>query len=142
MATPNTVVRQFVVGDCEAACSLWNAVEGVEICEGDSREEIGAYLARNPGLSCVAEENGALVGAALCGHDGRRGFLYHLAVQRSARGRGIAGLLLAHCLRGWRDAGIKRAIILVADDNSLGREFWLKHGWESVDGASAMATDV
>lgn len=142
MPTPHIAIREFLIGDYDAACSLWNGMEGVEICEGDSRVEIGVYLARNPGLSCVAEENGTLIGAALCGHDGRRGFIYHLAVKTSARGRGIAGLLLEHCLRGWHAAGIKRAIILVADDNSLGREFWLKHGWENVDGAMAMGRDV
>src|SRR6059058_2279625 len=46
--------REFVIGDYDGAIALWNEVEGVEICEGDSRGEIAEYLKRNPGLSRVA----------------------------------------------------------------------------------------
>jgi ribosomal protein S18 acetylase RimI-like enzyme len=133
--------REFLLSDYERACALWNEVEGVEICEGDSREEIGGYLARNPGLSFIAEENGRLAGAVLCGHDGRRGFIYHLAVAPAFRGRGVGKMLIDDCVRGLREAGIPRVIILVAADNSFGREFWLRNGWEELD-AVAMARDV
>ena len=111
-------------------------MQGVELCEGDSREEIRAYLERNPGLSCVAEEDGTMAGAALCGHDGRRGFIYHLAVSPAYRGRGVGKLLLEDCVRGLGNAGLKRAIILVAENNSLGREFWLRNGWEDIAGGA------
>src|SRR5207237_1445198 len=81
-ATMNAGVttREFVMADYDGAIALWNNVEGVEICEGDSRDEIAEYLRRNPGLSRVAEAGGKIVGVALCGHDGRRGWIYHLAV--------------------------------------------------------------
>ena len=67
--------RRFLMGDYDDAIALWNGVDGVEICEGDSREEIAEYLKRNPGLSHVAETEGKIVGVALCGHDGRRGWI-------------------------------------------------------------------
>ena len=134
--------REFVIGDYDRAVALWNAVDGVEICEGDSREEILAYLARNPGLSHVAEEDGTMAGAALCGHDGRRGFIYHLAVSPAYRGRGVGKLLLEACVRGLGSAGLKRGIILVEGKNSLGREFWLRNGWEDIAGALPMARDI
>lgn len=122
--------REFVIGDYDRAVALWHEVEGVEICEGDSREEIAQYLERNRGLSRIAEEDGSLAGAVLCGQDGRRGLIYHLAVAQAFRGRGVARLLLDDCVRGLRGEDIKRAIILVADDNPSGREFWLRNGWE------------
>ena len=66
--------REFLIADYEAALALWLAEEEcIEICEGDSKEEIALYLQRNPGLSRVAEADHQIVGAALCGHDGRRG---------------------------------------------------------------------
>lgn len=122
--------------DYENACALWNEVEGVEVCEGDSREEIEAYLRRNPGLSRVAEEDGALAGAVLCGHDGRRGLIYHLAVAPRFRGRGVGKRLIDECLRGLKKAGMPRAIILVSRDNSLGQDFWKRNGWEDIDALS------
>lgn len=134
--------REFTIADYEQALALWEEVDGVEICEGDSRAEIQLYLERNPGLSRVAEEAGEISGAALCGHDGRRGFIYHLAVASKFRGRGVGRLLVDDCLRGLANAGIKRAIILVACDNSLGKEFWLRNGWEDIDGAIPMAHDL
>jgi ribosomal protein S18 acetylase RimI-like enzyme len=142
MMPTRIATRGFLIEDYEHAVALWNGVEGVEICEGDSREEVANYLSRNPGLSRVAEENGNLAGAVLCGHDGRRGFIYHLAVAAPFRGRGVGKMLLADCVRGLGEAGIKRAIILVAGDNPMGHEFWLRNGWEDITGALPMARDL
>jgi len=134
--------REFVMADYDAAIALWSGVEGVEICEGDSREEMTAYLERNPGLSRVAEVDGKIVGAALCGHDGRRGWIYHLAVAQTNRRQKVGKLLLDACVNGLRAAGLKRAIILVAGDNPGGHKFWLRHGWENIDGAIAMTREL
>jgi ribosomal protein S18 acetylase RimI-like enzyme len=143
MATAAKITaREFVLADYNGAVALWNEVEGVEICEGDSREEISEYLMRNPKLSRVAEADGKIVGAALCGHDGRRGWIYHLAVAQAYRRQNVGKLLLDDCVGGLRNAGLKRAIVLVAGDNSVGREFWLRNGWEDIVGAIAMTREL
>jgi ribosomal protein S18 acetylase RimI-like enzyme len=134
--------REFVLADYEAAIALWSGEEGIEICEGDSREEMGEYLERNRGLSRVAEVDGEIAGVALCGHDGRRGWIYHLAVAPGHRRRKVGKLLLDDCVNGLRKAGLKRAIILVAGDNPGGHEFWLRNGWEDIDGAIAMTREL
>ena len=134
--------REFVIGDYDGAIALWNEVEGVEICEGDSRDEIAEYLKRNPGLSRVAEADGKIIGIALCGHDGRRGWIYHLAVAKGYRREKIGQRLLDDCVRGLREAGLKRAIILVAGDNPGGYQFWLRHGWENIAGAVPMTREL
>jgi ribosomal protein S18 acetylase RimI-like enzyme len=134
--------REFVMADYDQAIALWANIEGVEICEGDSREEIGDYLKRNPGLSRVAEVDGVMVGAALCGHDGRRGWIYHVAMAQEHRGRGVGKLLVEDCVDGLRKAGLRRAIILVSGDNPAGHQFWLRNGWEDIDGAIAMTREL
>jgi len=134
--------RTFTIADYDAAVALWNQVEGVEIAEGDSREEIQIYLERNPGLSRVAEDNSIIVGAVLCGHDGRRGFIYHLAVAPEYRRKGLGERLLKECLSNLRAVGLKRAIILVSRTNAVGRSFWLRHGWENIDIAIPMGIDL
>lgn len=134
--------REFVLKDYDGAVALWIAEEGIEVCEGDSREEIAEYLKRNPGLSRVAEADGKIVGAVLCGHDGRRGWIYHLAVAPAYRGKGVGKLLIGDCLAGLSKVGLKRAIILVAGDNPSGREFWLRNGWEEIKGAIPMTRDL
>ena len=139
---PSIITREFTIDDYDGATALWHLVEGVEVAEGDAEEDIRAYLLRNPGLSRVAEENGRIVGAVLCGHDGRRAWIYHLAVAPTHRGRGIANRLLQECVTKLRGTGVKRAIILVAGDNTSGRSFWLRHGWEEIPGAFPMGLDL
>ena len=133
--------REFLRSDYDDVIALWEGVEGVEICEGDSREEIAQYLKRNPGLSRVAVLDGKIVGAALCGHDGRRGWIYHLAVAPTHRRQKIGNVLLESSVNALRAIGLKRAIILVAGDNPGGHDFWLRNGWEDLT-AIAMTREL
>jgi len=143
MTTQGAVTtREFVLSDHDRAVALWSEIDSVEICEGDSREEVAEYLKRNPGLSRVAEADGKIVGAVMCGHDGRRGWIYHLAVAQEYRGRGVGKMLLDDCLRGLQSAGLKRAIILVEGQNAGGQKFWLREGWENIDGAIPMTKEL
>jgi N-acetylglutamate synthase len=134
--------REFSIGDYDAAVQLWRRVEGIEIAEGDDRESITQFLARNPGLSRVAMDGSLVIGVALCAHDGRRGHVYHLAVDPTYQGRGLGRRLLDECLEGLRRAGLERVIIMVANDNPRGREFWKRYGWEEIPGAIPMGIDL
>jgi ribosomal protein S18 acetylase RimI-like enzyme len=78
----------------------------------------------------------------MCGHDGRRGYIYHLAVDPAYRRYGLGKRLVQECLDGLRRVGIVRAIILVADYNLGGAEFWKRSGWEDIPGAVPMGIDV
>ncbi len=135
-------IRGFSSNDYDAAIELWQRVQGLEIAEGDDREGVAQFLARNPGLSRVATDGSAIVGVALCGHDGRRSHIYHLAVDPAYQGRGLGKRLLDECLEGLRRTGVKRAIIMVADDNPRGRGFWRRCGWEDIPGAISMGIDL
>ena len=138
----NLDTREFSIKDYDAAIGIWRRVEGLEIAEGDDREGIAQFLTRNPGLSRVAIDGAAIVGVALCGHDGRRGHVYHLAVDPAYQGCGLGKRLLDECLNGLRSAGVKRVIIMVADDNQRGAEFWKRQGWEEISGAIPMGIDL
>lgn len=139
----NTIVtREFSTSDYEAAVQLWQRVEGLEIAEGDDREGVAQFVGRNVGLSRVAIDGAEIVGAVLCGHDGRRAYIYHLAVDPAYRRDGLGRRLVRECLDGLRKTKVKRLIILVAHDNERGAEFWRRCGFESIRGAVAMGIDV
>ena len=89
-------------------------------------------------IQCKLDAASLRLGVALCGHDGRRGHIYHLAVDPKYQGIGLGKRLVDECLDGLGRAGIQRAIILVAQDNPRGREFWKHCGWEEIPGAMAM----
>lgn len=138
----NIQTREFRIEDYEAALDLWKRVEGLEIAEGDAKHEVKYFIDHNPGLSRVVVDGSAIVGVALCGHDGRRGHIYHLAIDPEYQRLGLASRLTNECLDGLRKTGVTRAIILVASDNPQGLAFWRRSGWEEVDGAIAMGIDL
>jgi ribosomal protein S18 acetylase RimI-like enzyme len=135
--------RPFGIADYDAAVELWQRVEGVEVAEGDSAEDIAQFLSRNPDLSRVAEDDdGKMVGAVLCGHDCHRGYIYHLAVDPAYQQRGLARRLIDECLHGLRQAQLRRALILVAADNPAGQAFWRRCGWEDVPEVKVLGIDL
>jgi ribosomal protein S18 acetylase RimI-like enzyme len=92
------ILRVFCIEDYDAVVTLWRRSEGVGLNESDTREAIAAFLRRNPRLSFVAQKRGRIIGIVLCGHDGRRGYLHHLAVSKHHRQRGIGRQLVVACL--------------------------------------------
>lgn len=139
---PRIQTREFSIHDYDAAFRLWLRVEGLEVAEGDDKKGVAQFIARNPGLSRVAMDGSTIVGVAMCGHDGRRGHIYHVAVDPAYRRYGLGRRLVRECLEGLRQIGIVRAIILVADYNLGGAEFWKRAGWEDIPGAVPMGIDV
>jgi N-acetylglutamate synthase len=124
-------VREFLVRDLDGALNLWSRTEGLGLNESDTHDALLRFLDRNPGLSAVATSNeGVVIGAALCGHDGRRGTIHHLAVAPSFRRRGVAKRLLEHCLSGLEGARIPRCNVFLYNDNVEGLKFWSHNGWE------------
>jgi len=103
---------------------------GVGLSSSDTFEAVARFLERNPGLSLVAVEGEAVVGTILCGHDGRRGFIHHLAVAPSQRRRGIGRALVSDALAALRAAQITKCHLLVFHENAEGREFWKRIGAE------------
>ncbi len=130
MTAPHPHVRPFRLADYDAVLALWHATTGVGTDQSDSRESIALFLDRNPDLSLVAAmESGQIVGAVLCGHDGRRGYLHHLAVDTKFRRSGLGKALVETCLANLAGLGLQKCNILVFGHNASGREFWLKRGW-------------
>ena len=123
-------ITAMSASDYDEVFALWEKSEGIGLSGADSRESIGRYLKRNPGLSFVARDGGKLVGAVLCGHDGRRGYLHHLAVKPSHRRQGIGEALVARCLVGLRAAGIGKCHLFIFHENIEGQAFWRSVDWK------------
>jgi ribosomal protein S18 acetylase RimI-like enzyme len=122
-------IVHFLPADYDEVLALWSSTEGLTLREADSREAISRYLARNPGLSFVARDEGALIGAVLTGTDGRRGYLQHLAVARSHRGRGLGRSLAERAVEALRVLGITKCHLMVRQENAQARAFWARLGW-------------
>jgi ribosomal protein S18 acetylase RimI-like enzyme len=133
-------LRAICDDDYEAAMALWNRAPGVRT--GESREDFARILQRNPGLGSVATVDGAMAGAVLACHDGRRGYLYHLAVAEPYRNQGMARAMVERSLAGLAAEGIARCSIHLIVDNESGAAFWQKIGWRERVDLRIMAKDL
>lgn len=125
----NIRIQAFTIDRYEAALALWRSCGGIGLSTADSKDNIQRYLARNPGMSFVAEVRHAVIGAVLCGHDGRRGYLHHLAVRPDYRRHGIGRRLVAACLAALQSAGIQKCHLFIIKGNTGGLKFWEKINW-------------
>ena len=136
----STTYREMTLDDVSAALSLWETSEGIGLSASDSAESIGGFLRQNPGLSYVAMVENTLVGAVLCGHDGRRGYLHHLAVEKTHRREGIGRQLVHVCLNDLQKNGIMKCHLFIFTDNLEGIGFWHRIGWTQREDLAMMST--
>lgn len=137
-----TEIVPFTMASYDDVVALWKQCEGIGLSDADSRENIRAYLDRNPGMSFVATAGGRVVGAVLAGHDGRRGYIHHLAVHPDGRRQGLGRRLVESCLEALRAAGIGKAHIFVFNANAGGFAFWESAGWTRRSDISVMSREI
>ncbi len=125
-------LREFTPEDYEAVYALWqNAGPGIGISRSDTREEIAKKLQRDPDLFLLATDAGKIIGTVIGGFDGRRGLVYHLAVESSHRARGIGKMLMGELERRLIAKGCLRCYLLVMDDAREVIDFYRRLGWET-----------
>ena len=123
-------VRSMQIEDYDQVYALWMTIHGFSIRTiDDSREGVERFLKRNPGISVVAEMDGRVVGAILCGHDGRRGCLYHVCVHEDYRMHGIGRAMVVHCMNALQQEGINKVSLIAFTKNDIGNAFWKQIGW-------------
>lgn len=130
MALDNIILRTMTLEDYEGVAALWMTIKGFCIRSiDDSKEGVEQFLKRNPTTSVVAVEDGKIVGAILCGHDGRRGTLYHVCVHESYRRRGIGKAMVVFCMEALKKEHINKVSIIAFKTNHVGNDFWNHESW-------------
>lgn len=126
----NSSIHKMRISDYEEVHKLWLSCDGVGLNElDDSRDGIERFLLRNPDTCFVAERDGKVAGVILAGNDGRRAYIYHLALLKEYRGNGIAAQLVDAVVNALKLLGIKKAALVVFKDNAEGNAFWEKMGF-------------
>jgi Acetyltransferases len=116
--------------DYEGVYALWTKIRGFGLRSvDDSREGIERFLRRNPTTSVVAVEDGKVVGSILCGHDGRRGCLYHVCVDEGYRRRGIGKAMVVKAMEELEKEEINKVCLIAFTRNDIGNAFWNTIGW-------------
>jgi putative acetyltransferase len=110
--------------------NFWKSFEGLYISDDDNYENLKRYLKRNPKLNFIVLHENRIIAAIKCSHDGRRGYIHHLAVKEEFRKRGIAKELIDKCLNNLQGKGIKKYRVFVSDNNKEAITFWKHIGFE------------
>lgn len=123
-------IRTMTIDDYDGVKALWMTIKGFAIRSiDDSFVGVERFLKRNPKTSVVAIENGEVVGAILCGHDGRRGCFYHVCVREDMRRRGIGKEMVTFCMNALKDESISKVSLIAFSTNDIGNAFWKTIGW-------------
>lgn len=124
-------IRLMSIKDYDKVYELWTNTKGMGMRSlDDSFEGIKRFLERNPTTNYVAQDNDKLVGVILCGHDGRRAYIYHTAVSPDYRRSGIGKVLVNTVLEALKKEGINKAALVVFSSNELGNKFWQSVGFQ------------
>ena len=123
-------IRTMRKEDYDQVYDLWMSIHGFSIRSiDDSREGVARFLRRNPDTSVVAVADGKVVGAILCGHDGRRGCLYHVCVREEYRMHGIGKAMVVACMNALKKEEISKVSLIAFTANDVGTAFWKRSGW-------------
>ena len=124
------MIRAMTLQDYENVHELWMKIKGFAIRSiDDSKEGVERFLNRNPGISVVAEEDGKVVGAILCGHDGRRGCMYNVCVDPDYRLKGIGKSMVVFAMEALKKEKINKVSLIAFTQNDIGNAFWKEIGW-------------
>ena len=124
------MIRVMTIDDYDGVYALWKKIKGFGIRSiDDSREGVERFLKRNPTTSVVAVEDGKVVGSILCGHDGRRGCLYHVCVDEAYRRHGIGKDMVVYAMKALQDEKINKVSLIAFTQNDIGNAFWKEIGW-------------
>lgn len=118
-------INLLIIEDYDKVYQLWTNTKGMGMRSlDDSFEGIKKFLKRNPTTNYIAQVENKIVGVILCGHDGRRGYIYHTAVNSDYRGKGIGKKLVNTVIESLKKEEINKVALVVFDSNDLGNKFW------------------
>lgn len=124
-------VRTMTIDDYQGVHDLWLSIKGFSIRSiDDSYEGVAKFIARNPATSIVAEADGHIVGAILCGHDGRRATFYHVCVEEKYRMHGIGKAMVVMAMNALKKEKINKVALIAFTQNDIGNAFWKGIGWK------------
>lgn len=137
----NFIIREMTIEDYDEIFALWQVTTKRALSDADSWENIERYLSHNKGMSLVGVKDGKIIATVLAGHDGRRGFIHHMAVSPGYRRKGIGRVLAREADKRIKAAGIHKTHIFCYKNNTLGQPFWKALGFKKREDIDVFSYD-
>ena len=136
------IIREMTIEDYDQVFALWQITSKRALSDADKRENIERYLIHNKGMSLVGIVGGKIIATVLAGHDGRRGFIHHMAVSPDYRRQGIGRSLAREADSRIKAQGIAKTHIFCYRNNRLGQPFWKALGFTKRDDMDIFSYDL
>jgi len=120
----NYLFTEFKAQYIPATLDFWLHTPGIGLGIGDEPESLAAFLVKNEGLSEVVLHSGQIIASLLCGTDGRRAYVYHVAVRPEYRGKALGRELVERCLARLKGRKLGKVHLFCFADNQAGLAFW------------------
>ncbi len=124
-------IRPCTPRDRVGVTALWETVFPDEPPHNAPAKVFDAKLAMRDGLLFVATDSDTVIGTAMAGYDGHRGWLYTVAVAPGHRRRGAGTALVRHAVDALRTAGCVKVNLQVRAANLAVRGFYESLGFEA-----------
>ena len=121
-------VRTFQDSDYEELIQLWRRAN-LGLTLSDISAEIRQFAEFNPNSFFILELDSTIIGSVIATFDGRRGYVYHLAVDPEFQGRGFGGLLMAQTDSYYKTLNVVKVHLMVDSPNDNVIPFYEKLGW-------------
>ena len=115
--------------DRENVISLWRTVFGYQTAHNEPSLAIAKKLNANDHLFFVAEDQNLVVGTAMAGYDGHRGWLYAIAVHPERRRAGLGSRLVRHAEQALVSVGCMKVNLQLVANNEATAEFYKSMGY-------------
>ena len=122
-------IRSYLPTDRDQVIELWHSCN-LLVPWNDPVLDIDAKLADSPELFLVAVDNDGIIGSAMGGYDGHRGWIYYLAVHPDRQNSGLGSRLVGEVEQLLTAQGCPKINIMVRRTNHGVISFYEKLGYE------------
>lgn len=134
-------IQTVLPGDLEDLTTFWRSIQGVGLGKGDDPDSLLRFIRRNPATCFLIRNEAKIVGSVLGGFDGRRGYIYHLAVCPERRRQGLGRVLMDTVCRALEKQGAHKIHLFVLNANSDVMGFYQRLGWNRRTDIQVMSSD-
>ena len=115
--------------DVEPVVALWQRC-GLTRPWNDPHADIALARRRDNSTVLVGRDGSAIVATVMVGHDGHRGWVYYVAVDPDARGKGY-GRTIMDAAEAWlRERGVQKVMLMVRQENTKVQAFYEQLGYD------------